>query len=259
MTYLVLDLETVPDASRWSPPADKPDAFGPPWSHRIVCAASLVLTKDYETFDYGLVAHTGEERELLADLSRHIAKLKPMSIVTFNGRKFDLPVIAHRALLHGIQIPWFYKNADVRIRYKESGHLDLCDALSDYGACSMSSLDDLCKLIGLPGKVDVSGADVARLHSEGRHAEIVRYCLADVAQTALLLLRFRLIQGDLRRADYELARDGMLARFASDVRLANVFGNVAIPRRPIGTPDEGDSPSAGTVPAAGASSKTEAA
>lgn len=246
--YLVLDLETIPDLSRWSPPADKPDAFAPTWAQRIVCIGYAVIGRDYRSgsdrlgsfrvFDDGDL--DSGEHACLSSLSRlvadHMRSPGGATLVTFNGRSFDLPVIAMRSLCHGVQLPWYYKNRDVRYRFSEEGHLDLCDSLTDYGASTKCTLDALAKLIGLPGKVGVDGSQVEALFRAEKYAEIERYCLADVAQTALLLLRFRLIQGALKQREYSEARYALMEWFCADARLSDVFGKPAIPPEPNGAP-----------------------
>lgn len=226
MTYLVLDLETVPDG--WTAPPDRPDAFPPIWAQRVVCAAWCRITTGRDAIGgWGTaIAQDGEvcERDLLHRLSLHLSSDKP-TLVTYNGRRFDLPVLVMRCLRHGVQLPWHYQMRGARYRYSEDGHLDLADCLTDYGACSMMALDDVARSIGLPGKVGVSGADVADLFRTGRLDEIAAYCLSDVAQTALLFLRFRLVQGAIGHAEYESRRAAMMQAFRGDPRLSGLFAD----------------------------------
>jgi len=86
------------------------------------------------------------ERHLLEDFSRFVGRARPV-LVTYNGRSFDLPVIAMRALCHGISLGWYYRERNVRYRYSEEGHLDLCDWLADHGATRSGSLDAVARLI----------------------------------------------------------------------------------------------------------------
>ena len=134
-------------------------------------------------------------------------------LVTYNGRSFDLPVIALRSLCHGVSLGWYYRERNVRYRYSEEGHLDLCDWLADHGATRSGSLDAIARLIGLPGKVGVDGSQVEGLYARASSTRSRSYCLADVAQTALLFLRFRLLQGALRPEEYRDAH-GRAARRA---------------------------------------------
>jgi len=144
-------------------------------------------------------------------------------LVTYNGRSFDLPVIALRSLCHGVSLGWYYRERNVRYRYSEEGHLDLCDWLADHGATRSGSLDAVARLIGLPGKVGIDGSQVEGLHAAGQLAAIQRYCLADVAQTALLFLRFRLLQGLLGADQYQAATGALLDAFAADGRVTEVL------------------------------------
>jgi 3'-5' exonuclease len=205
--YLILDIETVPDVARWSRPEPVPGEeprFPPTWAHRIVTIGYLRLDHGYRFQELNVLSAVGgdgddeddRERALLSELSLLVGERRPM-IVTYNGRSFDLPVIALRALCHGVGMGWYYDDKDTRYRYSEHGHLDLCDWLADHGAVRAGKLDAITRLVGLPGKSGIDGSQVEGLYAAGRLDEIQRYCLADVAQTALLFLRFRLLQGKL--------------------------------------------------------------
>ena len=75
----------------------------------------------------------------------------------------------------------------------------------------------------MPGKVGVDGSQVEGLYLAGQLAAIQRYCLADVAQTALLFLRFRLLQGMLRADQYSEATSALLDALAADGRVGEVL------------------------------------
>ena len=214
--YLVVDIETIPDTERWQRPADAqpPQASFPPlWAHRVVTIGYLRLDAAYRPVAAGIVSSDpgagsddAREAQLLAALGTTVGKA---TLVTYNGRSFDLPVIALRSLAHAVPMPWYYRESSTRYRYSEHGHLDLCDWLADHGAVRAGSLDALARLVGLPGKVGVDGSQVEGLYAAGRLDEIERYCLADVAQTALLFLRFQLLRGQLSPEAYP-ARDAEL-------------------------------------------------
>ncbi len=231
--YLVLDIETVPDVERWHRPEDPPGSeakFPPTWAHRIVVIGCLWLDHSYKLKRLGVIGEPtpGEmsaddrERGLLEDFSRFVGRARPV-LVTYNGRAFDLPVIVLRSLCHGVPLGWYYRERNVRYRYSEEGHLDLCDWLAEHGATRSGSLDAVARLIGLPGKVGVDGSQVEGLYLAGQLDVIQRYCLADVAQTALLFLRFRLLQGMLRPEDYQRATQGLLDALAADGRVGDVL------------------------------------
>ncbi len=235
--YLVLDLETVPDTSRWSLPevghGPEPKVpFPPTWAHRIIVIGCAWLDADYRLRRIGVVgdreatatATAPDEREaqVLDDFARFVGRHRTV-LVTYNGRSFDLPVIALRSLCHGVPLPWYYQERGVRYRYSEEGHIDLCDWLADHGATRSGSLDALARLCGLPGKVGVDGSQVDGLYQAGQLADIQRYCLADVAQTAFLFLRFRLLQGILSPTAYRTATEHLLDDLERDLRVAPVI------------------------------------
>jgi predicted PolB exonuclease-like 3'-5' exonuclease len=234
--YLILDLETVPDSERWIRPETPhgESAFPPTWAHRIIVIGYLWLDHNYRFKQLGVAgagttgagaALDAREQGLLAEFSQLVDRARPV-LVTYNGRSFDLPVMVMRALCHAVPLPWYYRDRDRRYRYSEDGHLDLCDWLADHGASRAGKLDAIARLIGLPGKVGVDGSQVDGLYQAGQMAAIERYCLADVAQTALLFLRFRLLQGQLAPEAYRERTEGLLDALAADGRVAGVLDKV---------------------------------
>ncbi|HTY64650.1 MAG TPA: ribonuclease H-like domain-containing protein [Acidobacteriota bacterium] len=133
------------------------------------------------------------------------------TLVTFNGRGFDLPVLETRALKHGLSLPRYFATGQTRNtyrgnRYSDAYHIDLCDFLSNFGAAfRRNSLNVLAKLIGLPGKYTIAGEDVEYLFRQGRLKEINQYCMTDVLQTYLLFLRVELLRGKLDANGYREA------------------------------------------------------
>jgi predicted PolB exonuclease-like 3'-5' exonuclease len=237
---LILDIETVPDTERWARPEmpQGESVFPPVWAHRIVAIGYLWLDHAYRLEQFGVIGDAEaapevpgtsvgatldrRERHLLDGFSRLVGRARPL-LVSYNGRSFDLPVIVMRSLCHAISLPWYYRDRDVRHRYSEDGHLDLCDWLADHGAARAGKLDAVARLIGLPGKLGVDGSQVEGLFHAGRLDAIQRYCLADVAQTALLLLRFRLLQGRIAPDVYRERSDALLDALARDGRVTEVL------------------------------------
>jgi len=118
------------------------------------------------------------------------------TLVSFNGRGFDLPVLELQALRHGCALPRYFERNGLRQRFGR--HVDLHDWLGNHGAVRLrGGLDLIAKLIGLPGKSDVAGADVQRLWERGRWADIHRYCADDAVQTYFILLRVEQLRGTL--------------------------------------------------------------
>jgi predicted PolB exonuclease-like 3'-5' exonuclease len=228
--YLILDIETVPDHVRWKPPERPPGVeppFPPTWAHRVIVIGCLWLDGDYKLKRLGVVGDSGRElseRELLVEFARFVGRARPV-LVTYNGRVFDLPVIALRSLSHGVPLGWYYRDKGVRYRYSDEGHLDLCDWLADHGATRSGSLEAIVKLIGLPGKIGVDGSQVEGMYRAGQLAAVQSYCLSDVVQTALLFLRFRVLQGVLSPSKFKTALRNLLDQLRGDERIAPVMNS----------------------------------
>lgn len=122
------------------------------------------------------------------------------TLVSFNGRGFDLPVLELQALRHGLALPRYFGERN-GLRQRFGRHLDLHDWLANHGAARLrGGLDLIAKLVGLPGKRAVGGGDVQRLWERRRWAAIHRYCADDALQTYLVLLRVEQLRGKLGAA-----------------------------------------------------------
>ena len=133
------------------------------------------------------------------------------TLVTFNGRGFDAPLLELAAFRYGISVPgWFQTKAksfdQPRNRYNTAAHLDLHDMLANYGAVRFKGgLNLAANLLGKPGKMDVQGDMVQDMYDAGRVAEINDYCRCDVLDTYFVFLRWRVLTGQLTRdAEQEL-------------------------------------------------------
>jgi 3'-5' exonuclease len=237
---LILDIETIPDVERWQRPEPHPaqpdaapppksDVFPPIWAHRVIVIGCLHLDHSYRLrrlfvveAPSGSASADERERALLVELTQLMSRERP-TLVTYNGRSFDLPVIAMRSLCHAVPLGWYYRDRDVRSRYSGAGHLDLCDWLADHGAIRAGKLDQVARLIGLPGKVGVDGSQVEGLHAQGELDAIEKYCLADCAQTALLFLRFQLLRGAIDAADYRDRIAELVDALGADGRVTQVL------------------------------------
>lgn len=133
------------------------------------------------------------------------------TLVSFNGRGYDLPVLELAAYRYGYSVPaWFNVEArtydQARNRYNFEMHLDLFDLLSNYGAARLSGgLNLLANLIGKPGKAGVDGSQVQDMYDRGETTEINDYCRCDVLDTYFVFLRSRVLLGKLTlEAEHEL-------------------------------------------------------
>ncbi|HEY2405713.1 MAG TPA: 3'-5' exonuclease [Polyangiaceae bacterium] len=219
-SFLVLDIETVLDPELPIQTVDAERLPAPP-HHKIVVIGALLLDVNYEIKRIGVISEGKDEAGMLDDFARMLEERRPC-LVTFNGRGFDMPVIATRCLRHGIPLRHYYRSRDVRYRFSPEGHLDLMDYVADFGAAKPSKLDIVAKLCGMPGKVGVDGKDVGPMVFAGRIQEVRNYCLCDVVQTTAVFLRVQLVRGEIEREQYLHAIRGLLTQIRADTRLAPV-------------------------------------
>ncbi len=155
-----------------------------------------------------------DEKKLLQGFFGYFERLRPR-LVSYNGRGFDLPVLKYRAMVHGIQASWLYQAGDkwnsYQSRYAADWHCDLLEVLSDYGASARGKLNEVCSVLGFPGKFGVDGSDVAGLFDGGRLAEIRDYCETDVLNTYLVYLRTMHHRGTVSTEGYNLAIADIIA------------------------------------------------
>ncbi|MEI8042650.1 MAG: ribonuclease H-like domain-containing protein [Verrucomicrobiota bacterium] len=174
-----------------------------PLTAQVVCIAMLnadtsrgqvlFTATDYEdeADDAGPVEFVAcmDEAELLTafwDVAKHYE-----TIVTFNGRGFDVPFIYLRSALLSVPIS---RKDWLGYRFQTDPHCDLAEQLTFYGvsgregAARRFNLDFYCKAFGIesPKSHGVSGNDVGALMAEGRYRDIAEYCLRDVKATVLL-------------------------------------------------------------------------
>ena len=174
-----------------------------PFTAQVVCIAMLNADSArgkvlFTATDYEEPAGQGgavefvsclDEAELLTsfwDVARHYD-----TIVTFNGRGFDVPFIYLRSAL--LRVPITRKDW-LGYRYQTEPHCDLAEQLTFYGvsgrdgAARRFNLDFYCKAFGIesPKSHGVTGMDVSALLAAGRFRDIAEYCLRDVNATVLL-------------------------------------------------------------------------
>jgi 3'-5' exonuclease len=220
-SFLVLDIETVLDPELPIVAQGDVERLPAPAHHKIVVIGALLFDLGYEPMPIGVMSESKDEAGILTDFADLLEERRPC-LVTFNGRGFDMPVIATRCLRYGIPFRHYYRMRELRYRFSPEGHLDLMDYVADFGATKPSRLDVIAKLCGMPGKVGVDGKDVGPLVQAGRLQEVRNYCLCDVAQTAGVFLRVQLLRGELEREGYLSAMRKLIELIRSDERLARV-------------------------------------
>lgn len=193
--------------------------FAPPFAQRVVAVAWVDL-EDGDTVRYHYKNHVAmclwsheipdDSEGLILHAFSKAEHEDHALLVTWNGRRFDMPVLSMRSLKHGVPFSFFYDDSDFRYRYSQAGHIDLMDFLSDFGAATNASLGDIARLIGLPGKTgELTGSGVAAEYAKGDDPEAMervrKYCLSDALQTALVFLRTRLHIGKINVEEHDAA------------------------------------------------------
>jgi predicted PolB exonuclease-like 3'-5' exonuclease len=221
----------VPDPDLPAPPKKRGskkgggDSFPPIPCHRIVAIGAALLDAFGRLRRIWIVGEDSDGTELnmltalVTWLNLQLAQRTGLVLAGWNTRGFDLPVIMARCLRYGLAFPWYYEPHGARYRYGDR-HLDVMDFLADHRATKSFSLDLAAKLIGMPGKLDCTGASVAKMIAEGRLEEVRAYCLQDVAQTVAVLLRVQLLRGELDHEGYVAAMEGLLRAIDREPRLA---------------------------------------
>lgn len=105
---------------------------------------------------------------------------------------FDIRFIWQRAFVLGVRLPiWFPRDPK-----PWSG--DVHDTMAMWaGAKGTIGLDDLCKALSVPGKTDVTGADVAGMWSRGEFARVTDYCRDDVNRVRAVHRKMLLAMGEV--------------------------------------------------------------
>lgn len=239
IVYLVQDIETIPEseiAGDWIPSqADKDrnpdgDPFPPIWAHKIITIGMLALDESYLPIKGGCaaggLAEGKPEKEMIERWSHAVSgkmweQQRALKMVDYNGRGFDVPVLQTRAFRYGIQLPWYFGllpdnkggisswSKEYRDRY-QGWHMDVQELWTGRGGFRYPHLENLAKLMGLPGKVGIDGSKVYQAYKDKQYKEIDTYCMQDVFQTAFVFQRFQYLAGKLSLEKYRAAAGALL-------------------------------------------------
>ena len=169
--------------------------------HRIV-AISAVFREGDRLNVWSLGQEDADEADLIRRFFEGIERYSP-TLVSWNGSGFDLPVLHYRALLHGVAAPRYWDTGDDDRNFRYNNylsryhwrHIDLMDVLASYQARAYVPLDQMAVLLGFPGKLGISGADVWTYFRAGKIKAIRDYCETDVLNTYLIYLKFEALRG----------------------------------------------------------------
>lgn len=177
--------------------------------HRIVSISVILRTPDKFAV-YSLGTDEATEPEIIQQFFDIIEAQVP-TIVSWNGKGFDLPVLHYRSLVHGIQAPQYWETGEKEQSFKRNNylgryhrrHTDLMDVLAGYEMRANAPLDEIASLLGFPGKMGMSGIKVWDSYRAGNLEGIRDYCERDVLNTYLVYLRFELINGNLSHEEFQ--------------------------------------------------------
>lgn len=228
-SIFIFDCETIPDANALrrvygyegsdyevsklalKKQAEKTGSeFLPVIFHKVV-SISAVVAKENGEFLRVSTMQGSDERNKIERFLAFINSYNPR-LVSFNGRGFDLPMIMIRAMIYNLSSKAYFENENKELgktkwenyksRYDGKFHLDLLDHISDFRAVSGFGLDNLCNVLGIPGKFDVHGSEVMELYYNNDYAKINEYCESDVLNTYWLFLKYELLKGNIQSKTY---------------------------------------------------------
>lgn len=160
---------------------------------KIVCISyGYFCTKDNKWKVESLDDKNSDEVTLLKSFAALInSKFSHHILAGFNIKKFDVPFVYRRMLVHKILPPIQFDNWDKKPW--EIVSLDLYRVWSEINTInSMCSFDLVCHLMGVesPKNGDVKGSNVKEYYFNGSIDDIVKYCRKDVQASIRLAMSF---------------------------------------------------------------------
>ena len=169
-----------------------------------VSVAAAKLTSDYHLLDLVVLDEPRFRPHVITDYFwRGWEKYRRPTLVSFNGRSFDIPLLELAAFRFGLSAPgWFQLGGKTfeqpRNRFNQRSHIDLYELLTNVGATRFTGgLNLAANLLGKPGKMDTQGDMVQDMFDAGKLTEINDYCRCDVLDTYFVFLRTRVLVGQL--------------------------------------------------------------
>jgi 3'-5' exonuclease len=169
-----------------------------PYSFQLPIGLCVMrLAKDYRILNIAcLDAPLYRPREIVRLFWESVPKFTNAKLVTFNGKRFDIPLLELCAFRYGFNCENHFSNR--RDRWK-SPDIDLYDVLTNNRSTFITGgLGLLAKMIGKPGKMGFSGDKVLDAYRAGHLREINDYCMCDVLDTYFVFLRLQVVRGYLK-------------------------------------------------------------
>ncbi|MBP7375640.1 MAG: ribonuclease H-like domain-containing protein, partial [Pyrinomonadaceae bacterium] len=153
-----------------------------------------------------LVVEDVNEAEIIQQFLYFVGKRRPQ-LVGYNSAESDLQVLIQRGMINEVTAPEFserpakpWEGPDYFDSRNSEAHLDILKKLS--GGAMTPRLDELAKLCGYPGKIDVKGDQVTDLWLERDITKIIEYNQIDTLNTYLVWLRLVYFAGKMTEEEY---------------------------------------------------------
>jgi len=203
---LVFDIETIPDKEKieayytQEELSEKETLYEVSIGfHRVISFACTEVrynptTKNFEKSDTKLLFNPDDELQLLLDVSKIMQQYE--YFITFNGSRYDFPVLERKALFHGLQKS--YKDNTERLLLKELvlscselqwchwKHLDIFNLLNLKG--QKGGLTLLLDYMGLQKHNNMTGKEVYSLHQSKDYETLKQYAAKDAELEATLFI-----------------------------------------------------------------------
>jgi len=202
--------------------AERPRPFLKYLHSRIVSIAVLMRYVRYEGPEARVEFHLrslpklpaekadANEGELILEFLDALGKNRPQ-LVGYNSQESDVQVLIQRGIINQISAPTFcerpterWDKTDYFARWDNEFHLDLLKLFTNSGNRAMvPGLNEMVKLCGFPGKLDIDGQQVPDLWLAGELNKIVEYNQIDTLNTYLVWLRVVYFCGKINEEQYE--------------------------------------------------------
>ncbi len=162
---------------------------------KVICiSVGFIMQKDGEQQIRIKSFSSISELQLLQDfanlLNSHYNNDQYM-LCAHNGKEFDIPFLARRFLINGLQLPHLLNVAGKKPW--EIKQIDTMELWKFGDFKHYTSLDLLTHIFNIPTpKDDIDGSQVAKVYYEDKDLErIIKYCEKDVVATIQLLRKYR--------------------------------------------------------------------
>lgn len=225
VTYLAFDVETVADGALVSRIRYPGEQLSPqqavaryreelmakyesdfiPYTFQVPISVAVgKISADYRLLDVAVLDEPLFRPHVITEhFWRGWDRYRRPTLVSFNGRTFDIPLLELAAFRYGVGVPgWFNVGAksfeQYRNRFNLDAHFDLQEILTNFGSTRFTGgLNLAANLLGKPGKMDVEGHMVQDLYDAGKVTEINDYCRCDLLDTYFVFLRTRVMFGEI--------------------------------------------------------------